>query len=191
MTSTHSRRAALALLAAGGLSACTSLPSTNPLTGAEAAALRIGRVEAVTTAAAFESDGARAVRNTLARDLEAQLRAEFSDRIVPGPAWTLQAEIASLNLAASAAAATGRDQSRLVGTLRAIDPAGNLRASLPITVTSGEERESLLGQIAATAVIRQSRFYRDLLEGFAREGRTLLLGPDLPGERLIRRVSSG
>ena len=180
------RRLALCL-AALPLAACVGGGST-ALTGDERRALRIGAVEVVTTAAVLENGGVD-LRNVLSPDLREALRDEFRDRLAPG-GWTMQVEVARLNVVGGTSTALGRGQSRLDATLRLIDPSGTLRATTPITVTAGAAAEGAVGTVAGALTGRRGRFYRALLEDFARESRRLVLGEDLPGQRIVRRARS-
>lgn len=182
-----SRRLTLAGIAAA-LAACAA-PTTTPLTNAERRDLRIGSVQVVTSGAAFQGDGAAEIRNFLAPDLTAALRDAFSDRLA-SDGWLLQAEIGRVAVVGGTATALGRDQSEIAGVLRLVDPGGTLRASVPITVTAGRERESLGGRIVGAAVGGRGRFYRSMVADFASDGRQVLLGRDLPGERLVRRATT-
>ena len=172
--------AVLALMACAGGSAA-------PLSREERRDLRIGAFQVVTSGAVFDGAGAQEVRNLLPSDLEGALRGEFADRRASG-GWVMQAEIARLRVVGGTATATGRGQSELSGSLRLIDGAGALRASVPLTVTAGTERESLAGTLVGSVTGSRGRFYRAMLAQFARDGREVLLGRDLPGERLVRRA---
>ena len=187
------RRTLIVAPAAIALAACAGR-TTLPLSAEERASLRIGDVQIVSSAAVFDGAGAEERRNRLSPDLTAELRDEFADRIAAG-GWTLQAEIGRLAVVGATATSFGRDRSELQGSLRLIDPTGALRASVPITVTAGASRETLGGSIvgAATTAVTgggRGRFYRSLLNDFARQGRELLLGRDLPGQRLTRRITT-
>lgn len=187
------RRTVLFAPVALAVAGCAGSPRT-ALTADERRNLRVAEVRTVTTAAVFDGAGAEERRNFVGPDLSAELRDEFRDRLAD-QGWTLEAEIALLSVVGATATSFGRDRSALEGTLRLIDPAGTVRASAPITVTAGAARESLGGRIvgaASTAATGggRGRFYRTLLDQFARDGRTLLLGADLPGERLVRRVAT-
>lgn len=170
--------------------ACAPLPATSPLSRDERRSLRISEIRVDTDAANFLSAGAEDRRNLLTGDLRAALRREFSDRIGSG-GWTLVAEIQRFNLVGGTSTAFGRDQSELSGVLRLLGTEGRLRASIPLTVTAGVAGESFAGSAARAAVNSRGGYYRDLLARFALEARTLLLGRDLPGERLARRVTAG
>ena len=102
----------------------------------------------------------------------------------------MNVEIARFNLAGSARTAMGRDQSQLQGSVRIIDPAGRLLATYPIQVVAGTAAESRTGALARAAVTTADDFYSGLLTSFARDGRAQILGSDLPGQRLLRRVTA-
>ena len=184
------RRACLALLAGAGLAACAPLPNTNPLSRDQRAALAFSGIEVTTSGAAFESTLAADYSSALAPDLEGVLQREFADRLNPDGA-RLIVEISRFNLAGSAATAFGRDQSRLLGTVRVVSPGGLLLATYPIQVLAGEAAESRTGAILGAATNRAGGYYRDLVTGFARDTREQILGGDLPGQRLIRNITSG
>ena len=102
----------------------------------------------------------------------------------------MNVEIARFNLAGSARTAMGRDQSQLQGSVRIIDPSGRLLATYPIQVVAGTAAESRTGALARAAVTTADGFYRSLLTSFARDSRAQILGSDLPGQRLLRRVTA-
>ena len=180
----------LGTLAAGSLASCAPTPHANPLGREARAALRLGRIEVRTEGAAFESARARSQASQLGPDLEAELRRTFSDRLDPSGA-TLVVEIQQVNLAGGTRTAFGSDQSRMTGAVRLLGEDGRLRASYPVTVIAGEARETTLGALAAATVGSADRFYRTLLVDFARTTRSQMLGPDLPGARLMRQIGAG
>ena len=184
------RRLFLAALGTAALaSACAPIATDTALSPAETRALRLSQIDVQSTGAAFLNPGAEEVRNLLAPDLRAALQTEFSDRIVQSGGWTLQAEIQRLAVASATSTALGRDQSQLAGTLRLIDTSGTLRASVPVEVTAGEAAGGVLSGAAQAIANSRSRYYRQLLGTFAQDSRAVLLGRDLPGERLIRSVT--
>ncbi|PWJ19185.1 hypothetical protein SAMN05421539_104116 [Jannaschia seohaensis] len=179
------RRRFLALLPAALAAACTG-PTGTALTRAERSALRIAAFRVDSSAGDFRNGGPE-YRNRIVVDLAEALRREFSDRTDPS-GWIMQAEIGVLDVVGGTATATGRGQSQLSATLRLIDQGGSLRASVPLTVTAGAARETLTGTAIGALTGGRDRFYGNLLETYARDARTLVLGEDLPGERLVRRT---
>ncbi|TFL17056.1 hypothetical protein [Jannaschia formosa] len=179
------RRTLLALLPAVLAAACTG-PTGTALTRAERGALRIASFRVDPSGGDFRNAGPD-YRNRIVGDLAEALRREFSDRVDPN-GWVMQAEIGVLDVVGGTATATGRGQSQLSATLRLIDQRGALRASIPLTVTAGAARETLTGTAVGAITGGRDRFYRDLLEAYARDARTVVLGEDLPGERLVRRA---
>lgn len=179
------RRIFLAALASTPLAACTG-PTGTALTRDERRALRIASFRVAPTGGDYRNGGPE-FRNRIVLDLADALRREFSDRVDPS-GWIMQAEIGVLDVVGGTATATGRGQSQLSATLQLIDQSGTLRASIPLTVTAGEARESLAGTAVGAITGGRSRFYEDLLETYARDARIVLLGEDLPGERLVRRA---
>ncbi|MGR3467114.1 MAG: hypothetical protein ACU0CI_04485 [Shimia sp.] len=175
---------AAALLA---LTACAPMPTTSPLSAETTRTLRIANFAVATEQGLFDSAAARERRATLPADLGGALRREFSDRL-GSDGWTMQVEVTRMTLASSTETAFGRDQSRLEGVVRLIDPAGVARASYIVQTTAGEAAETTTGALASAAVNTQGGFYRDLLGAFARSARTQILGRDLPGERAVRAV---
>ena len=181
------RRTMLALsLSALALSACATGPE-QALSDDEAAALEIAQIRTSTSGTIFETDAASELRNFVSADLTSALRREFADRTA-GTGWTMVAEIDTLRLASGTATTVGADQSSMTGTLKLADPTGRVRASVPVTVTAGEAATSVRGAAVGVLFGRQGRYYRTLLDRFAREGRTRLLGADLPGQRIVRRT---
>jgi ABC-type amino acid transport substrate-binding protein len=179
------RRALLALLPAALAAACTG-PTGTALTRADRRALRIASFRVNPVGGNYRNGGSE-FRNRIVVDLAEALRREFSDREDPS-GWTMQAEIGVLDVVGGTATATGRGQSQLSATLRLIDQRGALRASIPLTVTAGAARETLTGTAIGAITGGRDRFYDDLLEAYARDARILVLGEDLPGERLVRRA---
>lgn len=182
------RSVVFGLGALGLLGACAPMPVSSPLSAEATRALRIATFAVTTQEGLFDTEGARERRPTLPAELSAALRREFSDRLVDGEGWTMQVSVTRLTLASSAQTAFGRDQSQMEGVVRLIDPTGAARASYVVQVTAGEAAETTTGAIAAAAVTRQGRFYREMLEAFARSARVQILGRDLPGERTVRAV---
>lgn len=170
------------------LSACTA-PTGTALTRDELRALRIAAFRVDTGGGDFRNGGPD-YRNRIVPDLSQALRRAFSDRIDPS-GWEMRAEIGVLDVVGGTATATGRGQSRLAATLRLIDTTGALRASIPIVVTAGQERETLTGTALGALTGGRDRFYRALVSSYARDARGVLLGDDLPGEGLLRRARSG
>lgn len=183
------RRFALFTLGAIGLSACTPLPATNPLPRDVRRSLRIAQVEVETGGAAFESARAAEQAGSLARDLETALRAEFNDRMGGAGAVTMQVEISRLNIAGTTATQFGRDQSRLVGSVRLINRDGGVMASYTVQQVVGNAAQTTGGALAAAAVTRSDRYYNALVSGFALDTREQIIGPYLPGERLVRQIA--
>jgi hypothetical protein len=72
-----------------------------------------------------------------------------------------------------------------------IDRTGALLATYPIQVEAGRAAETRTGALARAAVTTADRFYRGLLDDFARATREQILGAALPGQRLLRRATSG
>ncbi len=103
----------------------------------------------------------------------------------------MSVEIARMNLAGSVRSAFGRDQSRMQGTVRLLDPTGALLAAYPVQVEAGTAAESRTGALARATVTTSEGFYRSLLRDFARAAREQILGADLPGQRLFRQATSG
>ena len=189
MPSMH-RRTLILTLAAGALTACAPSPASNPLGREARAALTISRVDVVTTGAAFESARAADTASRLGPDLSGALRQEFADRIRPDGV-VMSVEIARMNLAGSVRTAFGSDQSRLQGTVRLLDRSGALLATYPVQVEAGTAAETRTGALARATVTTADGFYRALLRDFARAAREQILGADLPGQRLLRRATSG
>jgi len=184
------RRSMMMLVGATALAACAPRVQTNPLSRDMRAALAFSRVDVVTTGTAFESTLAGDYATRLGPDLTGILRREFSDRLDPAGA-VLNVEVSRLNVAGSVRTAFGRDQSRMLGTARVIDRDGTLLASFPIQVVAGTAAESRTGALARATVTTADRFYRGLLGDFARATREQILGADLPGQRLLRRATTG
>lgn len=179
------RRFALTLLGCAALSACAPLPSANPLSREMRANLRIANIEVVTAASAFESTRAAAFSGRLSGDLEGLLRTEFADQMSDG-GLTMSVEISRLNIASTTATQFGRDQSRIAGAVRLLRADGTLLATYTITQVSGAPSQTTAGALAAAAVTRADRFYRDLLNAFSKDTREQIIGTYLPGERLAR-----
>lgn len=169
------------------LAACAPLPRANPLSAEQVRDLAFSEIRVTTAGAGFEGRGTD-FSSRLAPELQAVLRREFSDRLGPGGA-TMVVEVGRLNVAGGTSTALGRDQSTLTGTVRIL-AGGALVASYPIQVIAGEASESLAGALVGATVNSGERFYRRLLNGFARDAREQILGPGLPGSRTVRRVSS-
>lgn len=184
------RRTLILMIGAGALAACAPQPQSNPLGRDMRANLMFSRFDVVTTGASFESAAATGYASRLGPDLAATLRSEFSDRIRPDGV-VMSVEIARFNLAGSTRTALGQDQSQLQGSARIIDPAGRLLGTYPIQVFAGTAAESRTGALARAAVTSTDQFYRSLLGDFARTSREQILLPDLPGQRFVRRVTSG
>ena len=184
------RRSLLLMCGAAAMAACAPQPYTNPLSREMRAGLTFARVDVVTTGTAFDSALAAGYSSRLGPDLTGSLRREFADRLDPA-GMTLSVEIARLNVAGSVRTAFGSDQSRLLGTARVIDRNGALLATYPIQVEAGRAAETRTAALARAAVTTADRFYRSLLDDFARATREQILGADLPGQRLLRRATSG
>jgi hypothetical protein len=182
------RRTLIATGALSALAACAG-PTGTALTRAETRALSIADVRVVTSGGAFLNGGPD-YRNRIVGDLEAALRAAFSDRLDPS-GWEMRVEIGTLDVVGGTATASGRGQSELSATLRLLDRAGALRASIPLTVTAGRARETLTGTAIGAITGGRDRFYANLVEAYADDARIVLLGDDLPGEALIRRARAG
>ncbi len=182
------RRTVLTLLLASALSACAPRPYTNPLSREVRKGLTIAEIDVVTTGTAFESVRAADYASRLSPELAGRLRQEFSDRLDPGGV-TLSVEIARMNVAGATTTAFGRDQSRLQGTAQIRDREGNVLAVYPIHVVAGGAADTRTGALAQAAVTTADRFYRSLLDDFAKTTREQILGADLPGQRMLRRVS--
>lgn len=186
----HRRAFILQLAAVAALAACAPLPRGSALSRAQAAALRISKVEVAVQGASFENDGAEGVRNLISGDLSRVIRDEFADRLSASGA-VLQVDLSVVNVSTSTNTALGRDQSRLVGQVSVVEPSGRVLARAPIEVTAGTAAETALGSAAKALTGRRGRYYRQMLTQFARDTRTVLLGRDLPGERLIRKATTG
>ncbi|WP_209426441.1 hypothetical protein [Pararhodobacter sp. SW119] len=184
------RRTLLLMLGSGALGACAPQPYTNPLSREARAALGITRIEVVTTGTAFESALAAESATRLGPDLTGALRQEFADRMRPDGV-VMSVELARLNMASSLRTAFGRDQSRLQGTVRLLDASGRLLAAYPVQVEAGAAAATRTGALARASVTTAEGFYRDLLRAFARAAREQILGAGIPGQRLLRRVTSG
>ncbi|NYS26801.1 hypothetical protein HUK65_17685 [Rhodobacteraceae bacterium 2376] len=183
------RRSLFLMIGASALVACAPQPYSNPLSREARAGLAFSRFDVVTTGASFDSSMAANYASRLGADLAAALRSEFSDR-VGADGVVMNVEIARFNLAGSTRTAMGRDQSQLQGSVRIIDRAGRLLATYPIQVVAGAAAETRTGALARAAVTTTDGFYRGLLSGFARTSREQILGSDLPGQRLLRRVTA-
>ena len=184
------RRSLFLMTGASALAACAPQPYANPLSREVRAGLMFSNFDVVTTGAGFDSNLAAGYASRLGPDLAAALRSEFSDRIRPDGV-VMNVEIARFNLAGSARTALGRDQSQLQGSVRITDPAGRLLATYPIQVVAGTAAETRTGALARAAVTTADGFYRGMLTDFARASREQILGSDLPGQRLLRRVTAG
>lgn len=184
------RRTFILALAAGPVAACAPRPYTNPLGREARAALAISRIEVVTTGTAFENVRAADTASRLGPDLTGALRQEFADRLRPDGV-VMSVEIARMNLAGSVRTAFGRDQSLLQGTVRLLDAGGGLLATYPVQVEAGAAAETRTGALARATVTTAEGFYRSLLRDFARATREQILGGDLPGQRMLRRATSG
>lgn len=186
----HRRTLIVQMSALTALAACGPLPRSALLSRAQAASLRIASVAVSAEGASFENAGAREVRNLIAGDLTAVMRDEFSDRLAP-TGVVLQVDLSVINVSTSTNTALGRDQSRIVGQVSVVEPSGAVLARAPIEVTAGSAAESALGSAARALTGRRGRYYRQMLTLFARDTRAVLLGRDLPGERLVRRATAG
>lgn len=183
------RRHLIALGLAGLLAACGA-PDPNPLSRAARGEMQLADIVVTAEGAGFESGAARRYTSRIAPDLDAALSREFADRLDRGGEWRMLVEVSRLNLAGGTSTALGRDQSRLSGAVRVIDPAGSLRASYTIQVLAGEAAESRTGTLVGAVANSAGGYYRELLAQFARDARTQMLGGDLPGQRLVRRISN-
>ena len=183
------RRNLFLMISATALAACAPQPYSNPLSREARAGLGFSRFDVVTTGASFDSSLATDYASRLGPDLAAALRSEYSDRVRPDGV-VMNVEIARFNLAGSARTAMGRDQSQLQGNVRIIDRAGRLLATYPIQVVAGTAAETRTGALARAAVTTADGFYRGMLTSFARTSREQILGSDLPGQRLLRRVTA-
>jgi hypothetical protein len=183
------RRHLIALGLAGLLAACGA-PDPNPLSRAARSELQFAGIEVTAMGAGFESGAARDYTSRIAPDLEAALKREFADRLGRGGQWRMLVEVSRLNLAGGTSTALGRDQSRLSGAVRVLDPSGALRASYTIQVLAGEAAESRTGTLVGAVANSAGGYYRELLTAFARDARTQVLGADLPGQRLARRIAN-
>ncbi|WP_334061085.1 hypothetical protein [Limimaricola cinnabarinus] len=183
------RRTLIALGLAGLLAACGT-PDPNPLSRAARGEMQLADIEVTAQGAGFESGAARDYASRIAPDLDAALSREFADRLERGGQWRMLVEVSRLNLAGGTATALGRDQSRLSGAVRVIDPAGALRASYTIQVLAGEAAESRTGTLLGAVANSARGYYRELVAGFARDARAQVLGADLPGQRMVRRISN-
>ncbi len=183
-----SRRSLMALAAAAALAACAP-PDPNPLSRQARAELRLSEIVVSTEGAGLESGLARRYSSSLAPDLRAELTREFSDRVGGGSAKML-VDVSRFNVAGGTATAFGRDQSQLQGAVRIVDGNGALRATYTIQVLAGEAAESTSGALFGSVANSGRGYYRDLLEQFARDTREQVLGADLPGQRILRRVSN-
>ncbi|SDE35781.1 hypothetical protein [Limimaricola pyoseonensis] len=183
------RRSLIALAAAATLAACGT-PDPNPLSRSARAEMQLSTISVATEGTGFESGAAQRFSSRLAPDLETALAREFADRLGRGGQWQMQVDVSRLNVAGGTSTAFGRDQSRLSGAVRIIDPSGALRGSYTIQVLAGEAAEGTGGALLGAAVNSAGGYYRDLLEAFARDARMQVLGADLPGQRILRRVSN-
>lgn len=183
------RRHLIALGFAGLLAACGT-PDPNPLSRAARGELQLADIVVTAEGAGFESGAARDYTSRIAPDLDAALSREFADRLDRGGQWRMLVEISRINLAGGTATARGRDQSRLSGAVRVIDPTGALRGSYTVQVLAGEAAETRTGALVGAVTNSAGGYYRDLLAAFARDTREQVLGGDLPGQRLVRRMSN-
>lgn len=184
------RRTLLSLTAAFAAAACAPMPDANPIGREARASLAIADVEVVTSGAQFESRLAADRATRLGPDLRAALRQEFADRLRPDGV-RMVAEIARVNLTGSTRTAFGQDRSRLLGTVRVLDRNGALLGAYPIQIEAGTAAETRTGALARASVTTVEGFYRSLVRDFARQSREQILGADLPGQRLFRRVTTG
>ncbi|WP_341211269.1 hypothetical protein [uncultured Limimaricola sp.] len=183
------RRHLIAFGLAGLLAACGT-PDPNPLSRAARGEMQLADIVVTAEGAGFESGAARDYTSRIAPDLDAALSREFADRLGRGGKWKMMVEVSRLNLAGGTSTALGRDQSRLSGAVRVVDPAGTLRASYTIQVLAGEAAESRTGTLVGAVANSAGGYYRELIAGFARDARVQVLGADLPGQRLARRISN-
>lgn len=65
-----------------------------------------------------------------------------------------------------------------------------LMTTYPIQMTAGTSAESRTEALARAVVTTADGFYRGLPTSFARNSREHTLGSDLPGQRLLRRVTA-
>lgn len=183
------RRALLLLAASGVLAACAPRPEARLADGEMRADIGFSEIRVETVGTGFESRLAADAAARLGPDLQAELRREFSDRIDRGGTARMVVEIDRFNLAGGAQTALGRDQSRLSGTVRVFDDADRLLASRAITVAAGTAAQSRTGAVLGAMTGSADRYYREMLRDFACAAREQMLGPDLPGQRLVRRVT--
>jgi hypothetical protein len=183
-------RRTLLLLLAGSAAACAPQPFANPLSREVRASLTFADIVVDATGAGLESSRAADRASSLGPDLRAALRSEFSDRVT-GSGALMRVDVARFNLAGGTTTAFGRDQSRLSASVRIIDPTGRLLATYTIQTTAGDAAETRTGALVGATIGSAERFYRTLLSNFARNTREQILGSDLPGQRLIRRATSG
>jgi hypothetical protein len=184
------RRLLLTLLVSVTLAACAPSISPNPISRDVRNSLTFGTIEVTTTGTAFESTRATDYSSRLSADLKTILTREFSDRMAAGGA-TMVVDLARFNLAGATTTAFGRDQSTLQGSVRILTPDGTLLGTYAIQSISGDAAQTTTGALIGAAVNSADGFYRDMLTGFARDTREQVLGRDLPGQRLIRRATSG
>lgn len=181
------RRAMMALLTGAALAACAPLPNTNPIGRDVRAVLKFSSVTVNTTGAAFESARAADYSSRLAPELKSLIEREFADRMDPGGVQ-LVVDIARLNVAGATTTAFGRDRSTLQGSVRVMNTDGTLLGTYAIQTVAGDAAETTAGALFGAAVNSGDGFYRKLVDGFARDTREQVLGGDLPGERMIRRM---
>ena len=184
------RRAFASLIAAGFLAACAPMADPNPIGREARAQLAFSQIEVVTTGAQFESRAASDRASRLGPELRAALEQEFSDRR-RADGVRMVVEVSRVNLAGATRTAFGSDLSRLQGTVRVLAANGSLMGAYPIQVEAGTAAETRMGALARAGVTSVDRFHRAMVADFAREAREAILGPDLPGQRLLRRATSG
>lgn len=181
----------LVLAGAAGLAGCAPQPRANPMGRELRGSITFSEVSVTTAGAALESRRAADAATALGPELEAALRQAFSDRMAAQGTARMVVEVDRFNLAGGTRTAFGSDQSRLSGAVRVLDGQGRLLGSYAVVVTAGEAAETRLGALAGAALGSADRFRRQLAQDFARSTREQMLGRDLPGQRLVRRVTSG
>ena len=182
------RRAFFALASAVAISACAPLASTNPIAREVRQTLQFSSVTVNTQGTAFDSSRASEFSSALSGDLRTALETEFVDRMDPAGVQMI-VDVARLNVAGSTTTAFGRDQSTLSGSVRVLDGVA-LLGTYTIQVAVGDPSQTTTGALVSSAINSGTGYYRDLINGFARDARVQVLGADLPGERLLRQLQN-
>jgi len=183
------RRSMLVALCAASLAACAPLPNSNPISRNVRASLTFASIEVNTSGTAFESTRAADYTSSLSGDLRGTLEREFVDRMDSGGV-KIVVDVARINVAGATTTAFGRDQSLLQGSVRVIGTDDQVLGTYAIQVVAGNAAGSTTGALVGSAIHSGDGYYRDLVNGFARDTREQILGGDWPGQRLLRQVSN-